>query len=178
MKKTFLKKPWIVGIGTSVFATLISSIILSLVQKINIIKSVITVIKFLFSIIIKILFFKISVWIIIIGILILILVLYIISRFQDVYIPDYNHDRYSNWSFKWKINISKDGWSISHLRPVCECGCELNKDEQHFQNSWHLYCPNCRREYPYLYHQNYKDAEIYFEHKIQQLFDDYYNRDK
>ena len=101
--------------------------------------------------------FELTVWQILLGLGILILILYLLSlRNNDDGIVEngfdwrsYNKDRIHNmnWSWYWEKNVLDGKWNVKDLRPVCNsCGTKM-----HFSNSsWsseYAECPRCESKF-------------------------------
>ena len=99
--------------------------------------------------------FEITVWQIILGIIVLILILYFLSKRENetpknqLDWRNYTKDRIHNmtWSWYWEENLYGK-WDVKDLRPICDsCGTKM-KLENSYNNSYEFAdCPRCGRIY-------------------------------
>jgi hypothetical protein len=167
MLKKIFGNPWIVGIGTGVIATIISTLITSNVTNQNIWISLGVVFIFIWNLFKILILFRIPIWLLISISILLVFVFKIISTIKSGVFKTYTTEWYKNWQFTWNVNLSfRDrSWSISNLRPICTCGCELSRYEKNYdQHEWYIYCPACGKKYQYCFSEDYEDAQKYVEH--------------
>lgn len=100
--------------------------------------------------------FQLTVWQILLGIGILILVLYVLAKREDgiqgnqfdwrSYVRDRIHDM--NWSWFWEKNILDGKWNVKDLRPVCDsCGTKMHLNDSYGWDRKFADCPRCGKVY-------------------------------
>ncbi|PHV69245.1 hypothetical protein CS063_16795 [Sporanaerobium hydrogeniformans] len=118
--------------------------------------------------ILTILTFKVPVFVIILIIIGLWVVKKIYNSFSSEKVDNspqwlnYKKSKYKKWIFAWDYNLNSylRQYEIIHLRPVCQCGCELSKNANgstvHYSYGT-LICPKCGKTYPEIYEEDILD---------------------
>ena len=149
--KKFLKSPWTIGIGTTVFGGVLLTFVLDLIQGVDWLSTLKTVIHFIVKCITSFLNFNIKVWWLLIAIAAIIGILWIIVKCNDRKEQDkepqfleYTQDHLLGYSWEWTYEKLWDGkYSISNLHPVCTtCRTPLKQG-----GSWGLdmICLRCKK---------------------------------
>jgi len=147
-KEKWTKAPWTISIVTAIF-----SLLLTMGYDYSKSKPVWTtiwsILKWIGNFFWGILNFDLKVWWLILGTLILILVIFIISKFQkdEGFKPDfynYREDKFKKWkwTWSWEWNNSKNSWSISNMRAHCP-NCDTPLIEHSSIYSLIFDCPRC-----------------------------------
>lgn len=167
MKKV-LSNSWAISVGSSLIVIAITA----LVKKINFFESL----KLLLSWFIKIITFRVPLYLIVLGILFFIVIINISVKIEERKEENrpkwlnYTTDSYKDWIFKWQYNINYyNQCKIENLRPVCQCGCELS-EKNNYNNVYYslgrLICPNCEKIYPIMDIDTLEDFQKILIHKI------------
>lgn len=166
--KKILLNPWTIGIFSPIIAT-------SITAKVKQIKFF-EALKLLLSWLIKIITFRVPLYLIVLGILFFIVIINISVKIEERKEENrpkwlnYTTDSYKDWIFKWQYNINYyNQCKIENLRPVCQCGCELSMKDD-YKNRYYgrgiLLCPNCENTYPTMDIDTLDDFEKILIHKI------------
>lgn len=157
--KKVLNNPWIIAVFAPIITTIISSILISKKQNVNIKESLLIMYSFIKSIFT----YKIPLWGILLFILLIIFIIFIaISIFQKTKFrnsneyPDWYYDfttmNYGEWLFKWNYEVYGNKYEVENIRPICTCQCELVEKDR-IGNTYYstsvLFCPNCKKVYKY-----------------------------
>ena len=135
--KKFTQNPWVIGIGTCVIGTVISTSVVDWIKGIDWLSTLKVVIKFLANAVIAFLNFDIKVWWLLVFIGVGVLVLFVIAKIQDAKSIDdtpaflsYTRDTVLGFAWEWEYTKTYEGkYTISNLHPVCsECGMILKQD--------------------------------------------------
>ena len=99
----FLKNPWAITIISGIIVFLLSSIINSFIQDVNIIESIIYLFLSLYEVIKSIVLFKIPIWVILILIILIILFLKFALKTEtnETHWRKYKTDIIDKWLFMW-----------------------------------------------------------------------------
>ena len=147
-KKSFIRSPWTISIGTATFSMLLTILYDSIKQK-PILSTLSLVFKWIWNAIITILNYNIKVWWILLGIFIFILILYLIDKFKpektfkpDFY--DYREDRFRvwKWTWIWKWSQSHKAWIINELKAHCPT-CDTPLIDYSSIHGYYFDCPRC-----------------------------------
>jgi len=100
--------------------------------------------------------FELTVWQVLLGFGVLILILYLLSlRNSDGVLENgfdwrsYNKDRIHNmsWSWYWDKNPLDGKWNVKDLKPICNsCGTKMHFDNSSW-SSVYAECPRCESKY-------------------------------
>ena len=169
--------PWVVKIvGGTLTTGLLAFIVLiwSLISQISFVE----ILKKIWQFILNIFTFKIPVWIILIGLIIIIIVFRYIVIFKEVSLYnaikkkssnpflDYTKDEIKNWLVTWEYSFDEyeEKYRIIKIILLClHCECTL-KQESHYD----LKCVNCNTTYRVQndINETIKELEILIHHKI------------
>ena len=169
-EKKLLQNPWVVSIFSSVIATLLASLILSVFSKNTFLKSIGIVIEKIVNIFIAIILFRIPIWVLLGLVILLIVILVIIDKVsitKNIDWLSYKSEYYKNWNLVWDYEKDYEGkYEISNLRPICTCGCEMSERINRYNGEKELYCPRCNQVYKMFYREDYEDAKKIIYYKI------------
>jgi hypothetical protein len=167
----FLYNPWTLAVGTVFLGIFLPSIINTIKTKMNIIASIQTILRTIFTAIKIFLCFRIPVWVVLLVVIGIICAIILLSKFsydnesdQEPLWKNFTHFRWRNWLFTWKYS----GNNIIDLRPIClKCQCELSLTKAS-GGGYHMifYCPNCSSIYPGIYENDLEDIEKIIYHKL------------
>lgn len=124
----WLKAPWTISIGT-----LLLTILYDYFKSKPILSTIWQLLKIIGNFIVSFLNFNLKVWWLIIIFIFVIIIIYLINKFQpkeDIK-PDFYNYREDNfqgfrWTWKWDFNPYKGGWVISDLNAHCpKCDTRL-----------------------------------------------------
>lgn len=160
--KKFLNSPWTISIGTTFFGVILT-VIIDFIKGKQILSTISFLLLKLWDAIITILCFDLKLWWIIMGIGVILLILFLVSKVKPEKNPlkpdfiSYNNDKFSNykWSWNWEFSTSKKKWHVSNLVPHCpNCDTPMLSDtyEITFQ------CPRCK--FKSLYNEHEKSYEV------------------
>jgi len=174
MKKTkkVLSNTWIISIFSPIITTIIISAFTAFIKQINFFDAF----KLLLSWILKMITFRVPLYVIALAIILFVLVIYLYVKTEETKesnLPNwlnYTKEQYKSWTFKWEYYLGYNNkYEIKDLRPVCQCGCELSMKDKH-KNRWYnegiLLCPNCENTYPTLNRDVLEDFEKKLIHSI------------
>lgn len=147
-KDKWTKDPWTISIATAVFSLLLTMGYDYSKSK-PILTTIWSILKWIGNFILNILNFDLKVWWLIVGVLIFILIIFIISKFQkqDSFNPDfynYREGRFKKWrwTWTWEWNNSKNAWQISNMKAHCpNCDTPLIEHSNIYGLSFD--CPRC-----------------------------------
>lgn len=170
--KKVLLNTWVISVISPIITAIIISAFTAFVNQINFFDAF----KLLLSWILKIVTFRIPLYVVAVGIILFILAIYLYARIEEskesnlsIWL-NYTNDKYKSWTFKWEYYLGYNNkYEIKNIRPICQCGCELSmKDE--YRNRWYsrgiLLCPNCENTYPTMDRDIIEDFEKILIHKI------------
>jgi hypothetical protein len=163
--KEFLKNPWTLSIGSGLIVLLISSIINSIINKLNLFEGLYNILTSIVLFFKKILTYKVSIWVVILIFLALFFILIFISIIRDKFDnpkwKEYKLQYFGKWLFTWKYIDMFGNTEIISLRPICDnCRCDLSAQLDSYQmGAIKLYCPNCGKEFPVLKNTTLEDVE-------------------
>ena len=153
--KKFFMNSWTVTIGGGLILSVIISVINDFVKKDQVFSTINTILSAICKVLLGILNYKIKVWWLLVGIIILILIIFIFVKYLD-----HNHRisiepeflEYTQdiiLGYKWKWNWQKDiygKYCIEGLCPICsQCGTPLIEELRGY--GIHYKCLRCNREY-------------------------------
>lgn len=150
--KNWLKSPWSVSLGTVIFSFFLTLLNDHLKNK-PILSTLLQILKAIFNFIILILNFKLKVWWLIIGIIIISIISYLITYFKEneeefkQFKPDfcsYKNEIFKHWrwSWDWKLNPRENKWQISDLNAHCpRCNTPLIDRSNYYELIFE--CPRC-----------------------------------
>ena len=146
--KKWLKSPWGISIGTSVFGFLLT-VGYDILKEKPVFNTIWSILKLTWKGIITFLNFDLKVWWILIGIAMIILALYIALKISDAKnseisqsdILKYTTDVISGWHWEWRWEKGYDRkFGIEGLHPVCSrCNTPLVYEERYGD----IICPRC-----------------------------------
>jgi hypothetical protein len=173
--KKWKSSPWTIGIGTAIFSFSLT-LLNDLFKEKPILSSIWQIIKWVGNLIWKILNFDIKVWWIILFIIGIILLIYIIDKFQKEELPKSNSNDYKEdwikglkWSWDWEFSNSRNSWILSDLTAHCP-KCDTPMIEQSMSIGTYFDCPRCN----YKEHNRPGDES----YKVQKIIIDNINRRK
>lgn len=156
----FLRNPWTIGIASPVVAYLITSVIASIASHKGIFSSFWTVAKWIGRVLSFLIFLRIPLWIILLGIVLVVVISRLLAFVHEQTKPwrSYKIDYFRDWLFIW--DYTKDGF-ISSIQTICSnCRCVLSTRYPSFDdNADYLYCPNCGANYKSISTQDLNDVE-------------------
>ncbi|MDD4681468.1 MAG: hypothetical protein PHP79_11440 [Clostridia bacterium] len=160
------KNPWAITVLGGVVVFLLTSILNSIIQNVNYIKSAKNIIIFIFEIFKSILIFKVPIWIVLLCLCGLIFVLYIVFEWQNIENKprwmNYKSDCFFEWLFAWEYSDYLGTCNITRLRPICSnCRCELSRgnEKESFYSQEIMYCPDCGKKFKMLTDNTINDVE-------------------
>ena len=135
--KKYLKTIFLIFI-IPIVTGIISGVITSKVENIDFVSALSVIIKKTFSFILKILTLKISIWIVLIILFVVIGVIKILNLISDnnndieakkeelkKVFKNYTEDYYDGIKYVWDWYEMYNGIKMTNLHPVCECGCDF-----------------------------------------------------
>lgn len=152
--KKFIKSAWGVEIIITLFGFILT-VIYDLVKSKPILSTIWNIIKAIWSFIITFLNLELKLWWILLGIIVLILILFVIVKIDDMKnagisnVPflNYKNDTIQGWNWSWRWEKQYDGkYHIVDLCPLCP-KCKTPMRDGFYD---YLECPRCRhntREY-------------------------------
>lgn len=147
-KKSWLTSSWTIGIATTVLGGLLTILIDSLKNK-PILSTIDQVFHFIWICIISVLNFNLRVWWLLVGLAVIIIILYFISKDQGEIKPDFYDYKEGilkqwKWTWKWERNSYKKAWEITDMQAHCpRCDTFLIHYTNHFYDSENYNCPRC-----------------------------------
>lgn len=161
--KKVLSNVWVIGVFSPIIGTIIISAFTALIKQINFFVAL----KLILMWIVKVITFRIPLYIIIIVILSLFFAIKVYVKIQDSKesnLPKwlkYTKIQYKNWFMAWEYELNYDNkYKIESVRPICKCGCELSFKESYknaFYGNGVLVCPKCESTYPPLERSSLED---------------------
>ncbi len=146
MIKKFRDSKWALALVPTIVGALLT-LIIDCVKKINLFSTMVTVMKTLWSWIVRFLSFEVQVWWILAALLLLILILWIVAKIADVkgvaepVWMKYTEDRFIDWKWSWKWEKNYLGsYQVSDLMAHCpKCNTPMRHDD--YDTVFH--CPRC-----------------------------------
>lgn len=135
--KKFLKNPWVVGIGTTVVGGVLLTFVLDLIQGVDWLSTLKSVIQFTLKILTAFLNFELKAWWLLVFIALIVVILSILSKILDakdkskpVPFLSYTKDYLLEYTWEWEYRKIDDGkYNIVNLHPVCsKCGMLLRPE--------------------------------------------------
>lgn len=166
--KKFISNPWLIAIVSPI----ITAGIFAFIKDINFIEAS----DIIWHFIKHILNYNISLKVIILVIVILfggLKVYFKILDYKEEFTPDwlrYTMDKYKEWYFKWDYIKYGNKYTIENIRPICRCGCGLNRKSQHkniYYGGGALVCPKCNNSYNIVSDDDMNDFRIILNHNIE-----------
>lgn len=153
--KKFFMNPWTVTIGGGLILSVILSVINDFVKKEQVFSTINTILSTICKVLLEILNYRIKVWWLLVGIIILILIIFIFVRYLDYThrnsiepeFLEYTQDIILGYTWKW--NWQKDIYGkyyIENLCPICS-QCHTPLIEELIGYGIHYKCLRCNREY-------------------------------
>lgn len=145
--KKFLKSPWTISIGTTLFGFILT-VVYDIFKQKNIFSTLLSVLNWIWKGIISILNFEVKIWWMLVLLVLVIGIMYLygsLIKKEDDTKPaflGYTHDRLREWkwSWSWEQNYYTKKWSVENLIPHCP------KCDTHMINVFygsHYKCPRC-----------------------------------
>ena len=148
--KKFIKSPLGISLATTLFSFLLS-VLYDLIKGKHILSTIVSVLKAIWSGLIRFLNFDIKLWWLIVGFVVMVLLLPIIYRVyqywnEDVSFTKYTKDNIRGWKWEWHWYKNQHGvYDIENLHPICnKCDSPLMNNND-YQNN--LYCVRCGQLY-------------------------------
>lgn len=174
-KEGWTSKATKISLVTGIVGSVIASLIYDAIKNYSFLSTIISVLKFLWSILEYLLTFNIKVWWLLIFTLLTWIVWKILSTKNSTDSsnpPYYNYktDKFKkwNWSWNWRFDSTHNAWIISNLKAHCpKCNTPMID-----YSKWHVVsfgCPRC----------DYKarDSDCDEPHKVEQVILDNIDRD-
>lgn len=152
--RKFLKNPWVIGICTAIFGALVSLLFDRINGKV-VFSTLWGILSGAWNIILSVLNFRLKVWWIIVGLIVIFAVLCLIAKYNEKKneynersapsFLDYTKDRLQGWHWEWNWRKNYYGkYEIEGLHPVCEdCGSPLVDGANYYCYE----CVRCRKQY-------------------------------
>lgn len=156
----------------AILAPIITTIIVACFKRVNIIEAI----QLIFNFMEYIFNYKISIWVIIMTLSIIVIVFYCyikITHISEEPKPkwlNYTQDTYKKWIFKWTYEKNYGKYSIENLQPVCSCGCGLIQKSQInsiYYGGGILYCPKCNSTYATIDNEIINEFKTILYHNIE-----------
>ncbi len=153
--KKFFKNPWTIGIGTAVFSFLLT-VFYDLIKQKPILSTIENIFKAIGNGIWSFLNFDLKIWWILIGVAIVILALWLYSKYLDTkketppLFLEYTQDEILDlkWKWEWRKNYLGE-YEAFNIHSICKkCDTPL---VQEYRGVKYLKCLRCNEEYPTLY---------------------------
>lgn len=153
--KNFLMNSWTVTIGGGLTLSVIISVINDFVKKEQVFSTINTIFSTICKVLLVILNYRIKVWWLLLGIIILILIFFIFVKYLDYthtisIKPDFlEYTQDIILGYKWKWNWQKDiygKYCIEGLCPICS-QCDTPLIEELYRYGIHYKCLRCNKEY-------------------------------
>lgn len=144
MKNKWIHNPWTISIGTALLSICLTAIY-DLIKDKPFLSTLLHVVTWIFELIVSVLTFKLSLWIVILLMVGLWLFIRVRNLSKKVIDPDfwnYKRDVFNKWIWKWDYEFLGSSWDIINLRPHCP-NCEtmlINKGSMYHGD---VRCPRC-----------------------------------
>jgi Ca2+/Na+ antiporter len=163
-KAHWIKSPWTIGITTVVLGFILS-MVHDYFKEIQFLTSLLSILRWAVNLIWTILDFDLKVWWVIGGLLLFILIIYFILKFEKEEIPkpefyNYREDKFKLWRWSWEwywSNTTKE-WIILNLKAHCP-KCDTKMQNHTVQNFLWFECPRCDLEATETYCDNQEKIE-------------------
>ncbi|MHC1776255.1 MAG: hypothetical protein AB9834_12690 [Lentimicrobium sp.] len=149
--QTWKSNSWVIGIGTSLIASIIYAKIQSVISGQSFFSTVWHWITLLYEFVLRFFNIEIKLWVILLTLLIIFLVSKIVRTSRGVkeqvgfdfknYKTDYLQGFQWNWG--WEFNLLYNKYVVSAITPECT-ECNTNLLVNHYG---YYYCPRCKKEY-------------------------------
>ena len=130
---------------TGLVLPILASLIYDLIKSKTLFTTIWSILKWIFSLIVKVLTFKISLWIILVCILIFIVVIIVIAHFptknNEPEFIKYTEDviRGVTWTWSWELGVDHK-WHIQNLKVKCsKCNATMIEYQDYV-----FACPMCK----------------------------------
>ena len=149
MKRSWIKSPWTISIGTALFS-LFLTMVYDYSKKQPILSTILKILKGILKFVFSILNFNLKVWWVIVGIALVFAIIYFAAKIkqEEILKPDfcsYTEGKFKrwNWTWEWKWNSYQNAWNISDLTAQCpNCGTPLI-DQSNMYARLMFDCPRC-----------------------------------
>lgn len=121
--------------------------------------------------------YKISIWMIILFFMSIVLIFCCYVKITELKEDletnwiNYTEDKYKQWYFKWEYEKTYGNqYSIKDLRPICICGCGLNRKGQvgnTYYSNGVLLCPKCGKNYDTVNNEVLEEFMVLLQHNIE-----------
>lgn len=172
------------GLIGIVLLNIFSSLIFSIMEKINFFTAFLKIWENIFSFTLIILSVNLQIWQFLVFIMIVVLIIILIVKFNIKNYPlnepeymKYLSGKYKGINYKWRFSKYGNTLSIEDFHPVCSCGGELTLRSYHGSSIYSqekLFCVNCEKIIQHDYnHEIDKDANLYFKNILSKKIEEH-----
>lgn len=183
-KKSKLKVV-IISLITLIILPIVVNVISHKIEDINFLEKLKNIFMVMLNFFSGIVNFKIPLWIIIVGIVMVIFIMKVYFHNKNKFEiknehewEKYNIEEYKGLRYTWKCDNYLGKKVIKELKPICECGCDLivtDSYKNYHKIYGYLVCPNCNKGYENNFDENKEAVEKIIVFKYNNMIEKYNN---